>query len=164
MKKIHLISYDGDMKIWEMTSPDAEGFTTKNFLRGRDLDVTLFEEGEKSSDITSEYGILLTEKAGALSSMKIDPKETDGHKLDPGDMYLKGHVVVISTDGTKLETDWLWFHRKQGLITSTAPVKVTRSDSITKGIGMEATADLSAVTIFNQTLIIKSTDTSNEEI
>jgi hypothetical protein len=37
---------------------------------------------------------------------------------------------------------------------STAPVTVERPDSITHGVGLEATTDLSHIRIFNQTLVI----------
>jgi hypothetical protein len=35
---------------------------------------------------------------------------------------------------------------------------VIRTDSITKGVGLQATPDLKRVKIFNETLVIKGTD------
>ena len=37
-------------------------------------------------------------------------------------MYLSGNVVVVSTDGSKLQTDWLHYKKKEDLVVSSAPI------------------------------------------
>ncbi len=77
-------------------------------------------------------------------------------------MYLSKNVVMVSTDGTKVLTDWARYSKKTDLITSSAPVTVVRSDSITNGVGMEARPDMSDLKIFNQTLVIPDDDATNK--
>ena len=153
---------------WEMTAPQAEGVTAKSQVHAENIRISFFQNGKKSTDLTAREGIvrfdnkpqapspesnspLLSSFAGGSST----PAVLSRGPLDPGDMFLTGDVVVISTDGSKLTTDWLWFDKSREIIFSTAAVKVVRDDSVTNGIGLEATSNLSNVKIFKQTLIIK---------
>lgn len=152
MTAMKIQSYaDGGME-WELSAPYGEMFTSKNFMRLTDMDIHLFEKGQKSTEIKANVGVMST---GAK-----DPKVANssdklfGVHLEDGDMYMSGDVVMVSTDGSKLTTDWVHYHKKTELITSTAPVRVVRSDSITNGVGLEASSDLSRLQIFNQTLLI----------
>ena len=72
-----------------------------------------------------------------------------------GDMFLDGHVVVLSTEPARLSTDWIDYRKSQGVIVSTAPVELIRGKTNTKGRGLEATPDLRSVKIFNQTVVIR---------
>ncbi|MCG3203498.1 MAG: Lipopolysaccharide export system protein LptC [Elusimicrobia bacterium] len=152
MTGMHVQSYEQAGLDWEVIAPYGEVFSKRNLMRLKSLAVQLFDAGQKSTDISAEQGIMYS------NTMLGPPKENTqtfwGVDLEPGDMFLVGNVVMVSTDGTKMSTDWAHYHKKTDLITSTAPVKVLRADSITYGVGMEATADLSSVHIFNETLVI----------
>jgi lipopolysaccharide export system protein LptC len=138
---------------WTLEAPRAKAYTTKNIMKAENLTVTLFENGQKSTRITANEGILNTKHAPPPAEGQ--PNDEAIEELYAGDMFLRGNVVVVSTDGSKMTTEWLRFNKKIDLITSTAPVKIVREDSITEGVGMEAKPDLSSVKIFNQNLRIK---------
>ena len=160
MDQLKVQSY-GPMGLdWEMTAPKADGYTANNKLHAENLKITFFQNGKKATDVTANEGILRFESksempvAAVAAGSAAAPVPQLG-PMDPGDMYLSGHVVAISTDGSRLTTDWLLFDKSRDVIFSTAPVQIVREDSITKGVGMEATSNLSKVKIFKQTLTIK---------
>ncbi len=153
MTTMHVQSYGEKGLEWEMEAPFGEMFSRKNVMRVANLTVRLFEGGNKSTDISAAQGVMST---GLNSGVNANdgPQQIFGVKLEPGDMHMSGDVVIISTDGSKLTTEWAHYHKKTDMITSTAPVKVERQDSITYGVGMSATADMSRVHIYNETLVI----------
>jgi hypothetical protein len=142
---------------WELRAPLGEGFTTRNVIRVSSMTAQLFENGEKSTQISAQRALMAT---GDRPPPPAQPKLVEaapGIKLTPGDMYLDGGVVVVSTEGTRLATDWVQYYVSDSVIRSSAPVEVRRPDSITRGKGLEATADLSRLKIFHQTLVIPGT-------
>jgi lipopolysaccharide export system protein LptC len=148
---------------WELRSPQAKAFTTMNVMRADQVDLTLYQNGQKSTSIQSEKGIFCIQNgmvADTRSGTAQAPADIHegGITLQSGDMLLSGNVVVVSTDGTKLLTDWLHYQKLREVIVSTAPVKIIRADSITDGTGLEATPDLQRVKIYKQTLTIKGDD------
>jgi lipopolysaccharide export system protein LptC len=144
---------------WELRSPQARAYTSMNVMRAEHVDLTLYQHGEKSTNIQSEHGVFCIQN-GVVSPQTgiVEPSapiNENGILLKSGDMFLNGNVVVVSTDGTKLFTNWLHYQKSREVIQSTAPVKIVRTDSITNGTGLEATPDLQRIRIFNQTLTIK---------
>jgi lipopolysaccharide export system protein LptC len=153
MKNMRVQSVAENVLQWTLNAARAEGFTTRNFLRAIDMRVQLFENGAKSSDITANEGIVATDNTAPVTVRGFSEGFT-GHSFKKGDMFMDGDVVVVSTEGSKLTTDWIYYDKTTDLITSTAPVQIVRSDSITRGQGLEASADLTKVKIFKQTLVI----------
>lgn len=152
MTSMRVQSYGANGLEWELAAPFGEMFSRRNTMRVKQLTVQLFEQGNKSTDISANQGVMSTGLASSNSSPVA--QNFFGVKLEPGDMHMSGNVVMISTDGSKLTTDWAHYHKKTDMISSTAPVKVERHDSITYGVGMDATADMSRVHIYNETLVI----------
>lgn len=154
MEKMHVQNYGDNGISWDLHSPLARAFTKQNKMLAQNLTVTLFNHDERSTVITADTGTFNSaeSKPGVVITSTFN---VAGITLNPGDMFLEGHVVAISTEGNKMMTDWAHFKRTVGLIVSSAPVEVDRDDSITKGIGFEATADLSQIKIFHQTVLIK---------
>ncbi len=150
MERLHIQSYDGSHLEWELSAPKAEVFSEKGQTIIRHPEIELFEKGKKSTTLMADEGLML---AGETRSSLI--LSTFSVTLEPGDMFLSGHVVMVSTEGNRLMTDWAHYRKGADLIVSRAPVKIVRPDSTTEGIGLEATPDLSKVQIFNQTLVIK---------
>ena len=136
---------------WELRAPVGEGFTRRNFIQVSSMNVQLFENGERSSQISANRAVMATSDPSRRDA-PIEPMQ--GVLLSSGDMFMDGRVVVVSTDGSKLETDWIRYSGRDELIRSSAPVVIERPDSITRGRGLEATSDLQKVKIFNQTLVI----------
>lgn len=151
MKPLHVQAYGSKGVSWELSAPSAQAYRTKNIMLAQELTVTLYENGQKSTTINADMGTVDTRTTEQKPAPSLQG-------LYPGDMYLDGHVVVVSTDGSKLTTDWLYFRSRENLVTSTAPVRVEREDSTTTGIGLEATPNLSSVKIFKQTVVIKGKD------
>jgi lipopolysaccharide export system protein LptC len=137
---------------WELRSPVATTVTRENKITAKKPVISMFQEGTLSTTIRSESGFMnsATNKPGTPPAPPIGIGSV---ALEAGDAYLVGNVVAVSTTGTTLETEWVHYKSQVDLIVSTAPVKLTRDDSITTGIGMEASSDLNRVRIFNQKVI-----------
>ena len=153
MSQMKIQSYGPLGLDWEMTAPHADGATTKNLMHADNIQIVFFQDGKKTTDLTAREGVIRFENKSEVSASSEAINQA--HNLDPGDIYLTGDVVAVSTDGSHLTTDWLWFDKSKNIIFSTAPVKIVRDDSVTKGVGLEATSNLSNVKIFKQTLTIK---------
>lgn len=155
MEKMRTQSFGPSGVEWELITPSAQGFSKQNKMYAQDIKIVMYEKGRKSTDLTANEGVIRFEDT-QVSSAAVPVRLKQGAVgLGPGDLYLTGDVVAVSTEGSKLFTDWLRYDKSSGLITSTAPVRVVREDSITEGVGMEATSDLSQVKIFKQTVTIK---------
>ena len=152
MTGMHIQSYGNDGLAWELVAPYGEVYTKKNMMRVKNMRATLYQKEKKSSDISAFEGYMSIDDVQTPAA--TDERNLRGVHLEPGDMYVNQDVVVISTDGTHLTTDWALYSKKTDLITSSAPVKVVRADSITNGVGLEASSDLINVKIFNETLVI----------
>jgi hypothetical protein len=139
---------------WELHSPLGEGFTQRNVIQVSSMTVQLFENGQRSTEISAPRAFMATGDRPKPPELPRTIEPVTGIKLTPGDMYLDGGVVVVSTEGSRLATNWVQYYTAEGVIRSSAAVEVRRPDSITRGKGLEATSDLSNVKIFNQTLVI----------
>ncbi len=153
MEKAHVQSYGENGLDWELNSPLLRSLDEKNQIHASKMTLTLYQHGKKSTDIYANKGILMTENKGHEGSPPPVISKPD-YGLETGDMYMEGNVVVVSTDGAVLKTDWIIYKKNVDLIRSTAPVVVIRQDSVTKGIGLEAPSNLSNIKIFNQTVTI----------
>lgn len=140
---------------WEMRAPVGEGFTQRNVIQVSSMTAQLYENGQPSTQVSAPLAIMATGDRPRPPEVPHPVQPKPGISLVPGDMYLDGGVVVVSTDGIRLTTDWVQYYVDEQVIRSSAPVVVTRPDSVTKGVGLEATTDLSSIKIFNQTLTIK---------
>jgi lipopolysaccharide export system protein LptC len=152
METLNIQSYNGPHLEWQLAAPYGEVFNQKNLMHVKNLTVDLFKDAQPSSRITADEG--LTAMGNSPTGVKPVPVTKD-ILLHAGDMYLNGHVVVVSTEGNTVTTDWAYYNKATDLITSSAPVQVARKDSITSGFGLEATPDLKHLKIFNETLVIK---------
>lgn len=155
MEKMKTQSFGPHGEEWELVTPVAQGYSQQNKMHAENLKITFFENGKKATDITADEGVIRFEDTHQSTSSVAVKLNEGAVGLGPGDLFLTGNVVAVSTDGSKMYTDWLRYDKSIGLITSTAPVRVVREDSVTEGIGMEATANLSQVKIFKQTVTIK---------
>jgi len=140
MNELVATSYEGNTKIWDMKSPKADVIDTQENLLLSKPDIQFFKEGQLSSRMTAEKGRLDT----AQQNMRVED-----------------NVIVVSTDGARLETSWLIFDSRTQLIHSTAPARIIRSDSITRGNNLVANMSLSSVTLTNENVeILKPSDRS----
>lgn len=122
-------SYTGAALQWTLVSPHANLFDRDHRV---DLDfpeVQFFSAGRAGANVTAAEGRLDTESK---------------------DFWAGGGVVMVSTDGIHLESDWVRYEKMSDRFVSTAPVTVTRGRSIVQGVGWEARSDLSDMVIRNQ--------------
>jgi len=71
---------------------------------------------------------------------------------ETGNLQSWDGVVLVSTDGALVESPSMNFDARRDLVTSTAPVTVTREDSVLRGVGWEAKSDMSRVIVRHQTV------------
>jgi LPS export ABC transporter protein LptC len=121
---------DGERR-WVLESPKAYVFEAEKHV---DLDfpkIRFLEKGRPGTLMQAGRGRYFTE-TGSLRSW-------DG-------------VVLVSTDGALVESPWMDYDAPRDLVTSTAPVTVTREDSILRGIGWQAKPDISRIIVHHQTI------------
>lgn len=162
MRSFRLQSYDGSALEWEMLGDRAMGFTQKSTTRAKNVRLRMFENGQKSTSIDADQA-LLNSGAGHPGKPPTTIEAPNGVTLIPGDMLFSGNVVAVSTDGTKLMTDWVHFQKQKDVIVSTAPVRVVRENSVTDGVGLVATSDMNRIQIFDQTVVIRENQPPAEE-
>jgi LPS export ABC transporter protein LptC len=91
------------------------------------LDIDVFDSiGVHSADIVGDSGII-REKTGNMS--------------------LFGHVVVVTADSVRLETDYLFWDDRVDSIKTDAFVRLTRGDDVITGYGMQADQKLQSTKI-----------------
>ena len=59
-------------------------------------------------------------------------------------------MVLVSTDGARVESPCMDYHADLDQVTSTASVTVYRNASVLRGVGWEAKPDLSHVVVHHQ--------------
>lgn len=122
-------SYNGAQRQWTLRSPHADLFDRDHRVDLVQPHVRFFSNGQSGSVVTAAKGRLDT---------------------DTKDFWAGGGVVMVSTDGVHLESDWVRYEKALDHFVSTAPVTVTRGRSIVRGIGWEARSDLSDMVIRDQ--------------
>lgn len=122
-------SYTGALRQWTLTSPHAD----------------LFDRDHRVDLVSPEVRFYSAERAGANVTASEGRLDTESK-----DFWAGGGVVMVSTDGIHLETDWVRYEKMSDRFVSTAPVTVTRGRSIVRGVGWEARSDLSDMEIRNQ--------------
>jgi LPS export ABC transporter protein LptC len=73
-------------------------------------------------------------------------------RTDNRDLFAWDGVVITSTDGARLQSDWMKYASARDVVVSTAPVTLTRGSSVVRGIGWEAKPDLSHMVVHHQTV------------
>jgi len=132
-----LDAYAEGVKDWSLTAPRADLFETMNRIDVKRPTVQFFERGRPGSVMDAGAGIVHT---------------------DTQDMRAWAGVVMVSTDGARVESDWLDYKNKEERLISTAPVTIVRGGSVTRGVGWEASPDLSEIIIRQQTVEIEDKD------
>ncbi|MBK8575848.1 MAG: LPS export ABC transporter periplasmic protein LptC [Elusimicrobia bacterium] len=122
-------SYEDGLRHWSLRSPHADIFDRDHRVELADPHVRFFSNGRSGSSVAARRGRLNTET---------------------NDFWAGDGMVMVSTDGVRLESDWMRYEKSADRFISTAPVTVTRGRSIVKGVGWEARSDLSEMVIREQ--------------
>ena len=122
-------SYTGALRQWSLKSPHAN----------------LFDQEHRVDLATPQVRVFNAERAGSNVTASVGWLDTETH-----DFWAGGGVVMVSTDGVHLESDWVRYEKVSDRFVSTAPVTVTRGRSVVRGVGWEARSDLSEMVIRDQ--------------
>ena len=119
-----LTETDAGKPLWKLNARHAAEFSSRNVISAQTLRVDFFDDlGRRSSVLTAREG------------------EINGRTRD---MVARGHVVLETTEGTKLSTEELRFlNREQKIIVPEDQlVRVQRVNDVLTGYGFESDPDL----------------------
>ncbi|HMU96510.1 MAG TPA: LPS export ABC transporter periplasmic protein LptC [Elusimicrobiota bacterium] len=122
-------TYQGSERSWSLRSPRADIYDDDHRVELSAPRLRFYEKNRPSSSVTAARGRLDTATR---------------------DLWAGGGVVLVSTEGARLESEWMRFDSLADRLVSTAPVVITRGRSRVRGIGWEATRDLSTIEIRRQ--------------
>jgi LPS export ABC transporter protein LptC len=116
VKEVHLQEEGSDKVLWKLDADQAEVFERegKTLLRG--VTITI-QEPDRTWNVTGEEGDL-------VQATK--------------DVSIRKNVVLVSSDGIRLETDSLRWHAKDKRVWTDSPVTLYRSGAVIRGQGLEA--------------------------
>ena len=120
-------------KDWTLRSIRADIYEKENRIDVAQPHVQFFDKGRPGSELDAGRG-------------RVDTKTNNVDAWD--------NVVLVSTDGARLNSDWMKYISSLDKIISTAPVTVVRGGSVIRGVGWEAAPNLSQVIIRDQQLEI----------
>jgi LPS export ABC transporter protein LptC len=125
IKEVHLQEQDRGRASWQLDAEEGESFEDQGKTLMRKVTIRI-NEPERAWTVNGDEGYLLR---------------------DSKDVELRGHVVVVSSDGLRIETSRLnWAAREQRVWTD-QPVTIWRSGVIVRGQGFESRVKDEASTI-----------------
>jgi len=122
-------SYEANAE-WKLLAKHADIYDKKKTALVTDLRVDFYKDGEVSSVLTADWGII---------------------DLSNNDMTAYDHVMVIASEGERLETSKLRWDASDFRIRSDEPVRFTKGESVINGIGFDSDP---ALTNFSTTKMV----------
>ncbi|MBK8126535.1 MAG: LPS export ABC transporter periplasmic protein LptC [Elusimicrobia bacterium] len=129
IREFRMDTYARGSLAWSLTAPEARVFDGP---QRADLDrpeVRFFADEKPGSVVTAAHGEMNTRSR---------------------DMVAGGGVVIVSTEGARLETPWMRYDSQKDLLFSTAAVVITRGRSVVRGVGWSARPDFSEMEVRRQ--------------
>jgi len=127
-----LVQSTAGVKDWVLQSAEMKKFAGQREAQLLDVRVDFFQDGAHFSRLTSDSGSV---------------------QLQTQDVHTWGHVVVVTDDGRRLETEELLFDQKSGLVRNEVANRFVRGADVMTGIGLEATPDLEYIVIKRNVLV-----------
>jgi LPS export ABC transporter protein LptC len=128
MKGVRMQNFKvGDTR-WVLTADSAAIFREKKRVEALPVQIDFFEEDRHVSVLTADVGILL--------------QATD-------DLEARGHVKVVTDEGTVLTTEILFWDHQKSLIHTEEFVRIEKDGDVLTGVGMEADPGLDRIDIKN---------------
>ena len=122
-----LMETENGKKQWVLTSPKASNYEKQKTVQIEGVKIDFYRVNEELySTLTADRGTVNTTS---------------------NDMVAQGHVLVISKDGAKLETNLLRWDNARQKIMSDDSVRITRGKTVMTGIGLESDPSLEHVVI-----------------
>lgn len=137
IREFRMDTYAKGALAWSLTAPEARVYDA---TQRADLDrpeVRFFSDNRPGSVVTAAHGDMNTRTR---------------------DMGAGGGVVIVSTEGARLETPWMRYDSQKDLLFSTAAVVITRGRSVVKGVGWSARPDFSEMEVRRQRGVIAPED------
>ena len=129
IREFRMDTYARGNLVWSLTAPEARVYDGR---QRADLDrpeVRFFADHRPGSVVTAAHGEMNTRTR---------------------DMAADGGVVIVSTEGARLETPWMRYDSQKDLLFSTAAVVITRGRSVVRGVGWSARPDFSEMEVRRQ--------------
>lgn len=122
-----LVETENGKKQWTLSSRKASNYEKQKAIIIEGVNVDFYRENEDLySTLTAESGTMNT---------------------TTNDMEARGHVLVVSKDGARLETNQLRWDNTRQKIVSDEFVRITRGKTVMTGIGLESDPSLEHVVI-----------------
>lgn len=122
-----LMETENGKKQWVLTSPKASNYEKQKTVQIEGVKIDFYRVNEELySTLTADRGTVNTTS---------------------NDMVAQGHVLVVSKDGVKLETNLLRWDNARQKIMSDDSVRITRGKTVMTGIGLESDPSLEHVVI-----------------
>ncbi len=122
-----LVETENGKKQWALTAQRASNYEKQKTVNIEVVKIDFFRENEELySTLTSDRGTISTTS---------------------NDMEAQGHVLVVSKDGAKLETERLRWDNARQKIMSEDSVRITRGKTVMTGVGLESDPSLAHVVI-----------------
>ncbi|MGQ9706574.1 MAG: LPS export ABC transporter periplasmic protein LptC [bacterium] len=113
-------TYKGNEE-WRLVADCADVYEQMKVAKAVNITIEFYEKGKRSSILTADWGTI---------------------DLGSNDMVAYNNVIVISSDGTKLETSKLRWDAFDAHIRSDEKVRFTKNESIIYGVGFESDPNL----------------------
>jgi len=125
------------LKQWELRAISAEAYDDRGEIVAEGIVVDYYDGGKVSSTMRADRG-------------RLDQRSHD--------LEASSHVVIVSVeDGTRLETEALWWDNSKEVIHTDRPVVMTtKEDDRIEGTGMEALPNMKIITVENVRGVIKN--------
>jgi LPS export ABC transporter protein LptC len=106
---------------WRLVADYADIYEQTKVAKAVNITIEFYKQNKRSSVLTANWGTI---------------------DLGSNDMVAYNNVVVIASDGTRLETSKLRWDAFDSHIRSDEKVRFTKNDSVIYGIGFESDPDL----------------------
>ena len=140
-----LVERRGGAKKWELKAVSAEAYDDRGEILAQEIVVDYYEGGTISSRMWADRG-------------RIDQRN---HNLEAS-----SNVVIVSLeDGTRLETETLWWDSSEETLSTERPVVMTtKENDRIEGTGLKALPNLKMITVEKVHGIIKNVARVEEEL
>ena len=115
IKEVHLQEHGSDNLVWKLDADQAEVFEQHGRTIIRGVSITIEEPG-RTWRVTGGEGDFVHATKGVT---------------------VRGNVVVVSSDGIRLETDLLRWQARERRVWTDAPVTFSRAGIVVKGQGLD---------------------------
>lgn len=116
-----LIQTEAGVRRWTLTSERMRKYADQEEVELDEPRMEFYRDGARYSNLTARHGRA---------------------NLDGRNMFAQGGVVVVTTDGRRLETEELRYDNGTGRITNTVFNRFTRGGDVVTGYGLDASPDL----------------------